>query len=330
MSCGQIALKKLGIKVSGYYASEIDKHAIQVAKENFPDTIHLGDVTKVEFTKLGSIDLLLGGSPCQGFSFAGKMFNFDDPRSKLFFEYARALKVLKPKYFLLENVKMKKESERVISETLGVEPIEINSSLLSAQSRRRLYWTNIPVTAPEDKGIKLRDILESNPKDPVFLSESTKERFIRYGVPLLTGDEDKARCLAAMEYVKNGKQGNYLKCSSKSGLQFLGGLDGGIRLDDGKFYSRNFREGYRVYGFDGKAATLTSQNKGGPGGFSGLYADDSSEDFRIRKLTVTECKRLQTVPDDYLMNVSNSQAYKMLGNGWTIDVIAHILKGMEK
>ena len=145
MSCGQIALDKLGIPVNKYFASEIDKYAIQVAKRNYPDMIHLGDVKEIDPDELPKIDLLIGGSPCQGFSFGGKGLNFDDPRSKLFFEFDRLLKALKPKYFLLENVKMKKESEQVITDYLGVEPVEINSNLVSAQNRKRLYWTNIPL-----------------------------------------------------------------------------------------------------------------------------------------------------------------------------------------
>ena len=151
MSCGQIALKKAGIPVTKYFASEIDKHAIKVTQENFPDTIQLGSVTDVTTDQVGEIDLLIGGSPCQGFSFAGKNLNFDDPRSKLFFEYVRLLKELKPKYFLMENVRMSKKSQDIISEHLGVEPIVINSNLVSAQNRHRLYWTNIPFDMPTDK-----------------------------------------------------------------------------------------------------------------------------------------------------------------------------------
>jgi DNA (cytosine-5)-methyltransferase 3A len=306
MSCGQIALNKAGIKYDNYFASEIDKYAIQVTKDNFPDTIHLGDVTKIDFKALPKIDLLIGGSPCQGFSFAGKQLNFNDPRSALFFEYVRALKETNPKYFLLENVKMEKESEEVFTEMLGVSPIKIQSSLVSAQSRNRLYWTNIlGVNDPEDKGIKLKDILEENPDSPVYLSNSTVERFLTYGVPLLTGDEDKARCLAAMEYVKNGKQGNYLV------VQINPSKESGGKQP----YMQN-----RVYHSDYKAPALTA-----------AFASRMNildPDFRVRKLTVIECKRLQTVPDDYKMNVSNTQAYKMLGNGWTVDVIAHIFKNI--
>ncbi len=161
MSCGQLALDRLGIKVDMYLAAEIDKYAMQIAKKNYPNTVHLGDVTKLRGVDLPKIDLLMGGSPCQGFSFAGKQLNFDDPRSILFFEFVRLLKETKPKYFLLENVRMKQEYQDVISEHLGVKPIMINSALLSAQNRMRLYWTNIPgLEQPEDKGVLLKDILE--------------------------------------------------------------------------------------------------------------------------------------------------------------------------
>ena len=183
MSCGQIALQKLGVKVKNYFAAEIDKYAIHVTKQNFPETIHIGDVTKIDATLFPKIDLLIGGSPCQGFSFAGKGLNFDDPRSKLFFEFVRIKNECNPTYFLLENVKMKYEHELVISKYMGVESIEINSQLLSAQNRVRLYWTNIAnepyglfgdmvctIPQPKDKGVLLRDILESN----VALTESRK------------------------------------------------------------------------------------------------------------------------------------------------------------
>ena len=161
MSCGQIALNKAGIKYNKYFSSEIDKFAIQVTQHNYPETIQIGDVLDVKGSDLPKIDLMFGGSPCQGFSFAGKRLNFEDPRSKLFFEFVRLRDELKPKYFLLENVKMKKEHEDVITEHMGVEPIRINSKLVSAQSRERLYWTNIPnIEQPEDKGILVKDILD--------------------------------------------------------------------------------------------------------------------------------------------------------------------------
>jgi DNA (cytosine-5)-methyltransferase 3A len=172
MSCGRIALDQLGIPVETYYASEIDKYAIQVSQANYPDIIQVGDICDLDPKDYMDVDLMLAGSPCQGFSFAGKQLAFDDPRSALFFEFIRLLKAIKPKYFLLENVRMKKEFLQVISQQVsecypeipfGIEPIFINSSLVSAQSRQRYYWTNIPrIKQPEERGIVLRDILEDN------------------------------------------------------------------------------------------------------------------------------------------------------------------------
>ena len=163
MSCGQVALKRAGIPVANYFASEIDKHAMRVTKHNFPNTKHIGDVTKIDPNDLPPIDLVIGGSPCQGFSFSGKQLNFEDPRSALFFEYVRLLKALNPTNFLMENVKMELDSERVISGMLGVNPLEINSNLLSAQNRRRLYWTDIPFVGDvSDRGITWGDIREKN------------------------------------------------------------------------------------------------------------------------------------------------------------------------
>ena len=175
ISCGQIALEKVDIKVDNYYSSEIDNNAIKVTQHNYPNTIQIGDVTKIKYkdnklyTQNGNyqtkIDLLIGGSPCQGFSNAGKMLNFKDERSMLFFEYVRLLNEVKPKYFLLENVKMKKEWQDIITRYLGVEPIEINSSLVSGQNRTRLYWTNIPnIRQPEDKKILFKNIISKDRK----------------------------------------------------------------------------------------------------------------------------------------------------------------------
>ena len=160
ISCGQVALNNAGIKVNNYFASEIDKHAIKVTQSNYPNTKQIGDVTKVNANDLPNIDLLMGGSPCQGFSFSGKQLNFEDPRSKLFFEFVRLIKEVKPKYWLLENVVMKQEYQDVISQHLGVEPVKLNSALTSAQNRVRLYWANFDITEPTDQGIKLEDILE--------------------------------------------------------------------------------------------------------------------------------------------------------------------------
>jgi len=295
MSCGQIALEKSGFQVGKYFASEIDKYAIKVAKTNYPDMIHLGDVRDVKADDLPQIDLLIGGSPCQGFSFAGKQLNFDDPRSKLFWEFVRLLKELRPKYFLLENVKMKQQSMDVITEALGVEPIFINSRLVSAQNRQRYYWTNIPMDKlPDDKGIMLKDVLEDGHVD-----------------------RDKAHCIDA-NYFKGGNLKSYFEkhrrqlVFSKDGLCHVGDAD--IRGND------NVR---RVYHPDGKAPCLTTMGGGH------REPKTLTSDTTWRKLTPLECERLQTVPEGYTAHVSNTQRYKMLGNGWTVDVIAHILKGMD-
>jgi DNA-cytosine methyltransferase len=204
MSCGQIALDKLGVKVNKYFACEIDKYAMQVTQHNFPDTIQLGDVQFVTKETFGNhkIDLVIGGSPCQGFSFAGKMLNFDDPRSKLFFEYVRLVNELKPKYFLLENVKMKQESKDIITKYMGVDPIEINSALVSAQTRKRLYWTNIPnVGQPEDKGIVLKDIIESGMAGEAPVKHTDRNR--RH----LKDVNDKSLCTSATMYKEAGNNG---------------------------------------------------------------------------------------------------------------------------
>ena len=295
MSCGRIALDRLGLPINNYYASEIDKYAMQIAKKNYPDTKHIGDITKVRSRDLGHVDLLIGGSPCQGFSFAGKRLNFDDPRSKLFFEYVRMLQEIKPRYFLLENVKMRKESEDVITEMLGVEPIEINSNLVSAQNRRRLYWTNIPQNGlPEDRGIKLKDILED-------------------GVV----DRDKSHCVDA-NYFKGGNLKSYFE---KHRRQLVFSEDGLCQVGEADVNGHDILK--RVYHPEGKAPTLNTMNGGNrePKVLVG--------DTKWRKLTPLECERLQTVPEGYTEGVSNTQRYKMLGNGWTVDVICHLLNGLR-
>jgi len=215
ISCGHIALDKAGIKVDKYYASEIDKYAIKVTNKNYPNTINLGDVKEINnHTIPDKIDLLIGGSPCQGFSQAGKMLNFNDPRSKLFFEYVRLLKEIKPKYFLLENVVMKKEWQDIISKELGVEPIMIDSKYVSAAVRKRLYWTNIPnVTIPDDRGITFGDIRERNISEDssYYYSKKAKDWIKRHsdrtGKKLrIIKDEDKMQMLEASMYKKYSSQ----------------------------------------------------------------------------------------------------------------------------
>lgn len=326
MSCGRIALERCGFKVENYFASEIDKHAIKVAKANYPDTVHLGDVTQVVATNFPKIDLLLGGSPCQGFSFAGGQLAFDDPRSKLFFEFVRLLKELKPRWFLLENVPMKREFQDVISDHLGVKPVRLNSNIVSAQNRDRLYWTNIPVKSfPKNKRIYLKDILQD-------VTEIGEEHY------------HSMKSVVHMERSDEQTSFNFEEFETKSGLIMAGQAD--LKGHD---YNR------RVYHPDGKAPTLAAasggnlepkilqvprgKNKGGIKANDGKvpamsassweYNNVVTDGLRWRKLTPLECERLQTVPDNYTNHVSNTQRYRMLGNGWTIDVICHLLKGMK-
>lgn len=322
MSCGQIALNRAGIEYDNYFASEIDKHAIKVTQANYPNTIQLGDVTKVKVSDLPKIDLLIGGSPCQGFSFAGKQLNFDDTRSKLFFEFVRLKNELQPKYFLLENVKMKREYQDIISSYLGVKPIMINSNLVSAQNRVRYYWTNIPTKGlPNDRGILLKDITEDGLQS---LGLAQRGRYDENGKVIqkyeLNGTE-KSNAMTTVSkdtllFIPVDKH------SSNSGLVCLGGVmkpTHKLWLDNGKLLQRNFSQGNRVYSSHGKSATLNA-NSGGIGGKTGLYEIEGV----IRKLTRLECERLQTVPDGYTNSISDTQAIKALGNGWTVDVIAHI------
>ena len=276
MSCGQIALNKAGIEYLNYFASEIEKDSIKVTQHNYPGTIQLGDVCKIQASDLPGIDLLIGGSPCQSFSPAISTNTGFDGKSKLFFEYVRLLRELKPKYFLLENVVMKKEWELVITNILGVEPVLINSDLFSAQSRPRLYWTNIPIgKLPLSNPLVLEDILEQNP-DPKYYY---KEAYEFHGY-------DKVVCATL---AVNGHDILKRVNSPKHKCQTLTAVCGG-----------------------------NQQKKV----LEGIY-------MRVRKLTPLEYERLQTVPEGYTSIVSDGARYKMLGNGWTVDVIAHIFAGLS-
>lgn len=329
MSCGQIALTQLGFKIDNYFASEIDKDAMKIAKKNFPNTHHIGDVTKVKGSDLPKIDLLIGGSPCQGFSFAGKQLNFDDPRSALFFEFVRLLKETNPKYFLLENVRMKKESENVISEYLGVNPIEINSNLVSAQNRKRLYWTNIPnVILPEDKGILLKDILEPVVDEKYNLSDSKIDRVLNTqrgkGFFYEADKHDKIGTLIA-GYHKVPTDGAYIafeKIYTEPYYKPNGNTEGCVG-----YVGNAPKQATKVFSVEGKSVCLTALG-GGQGGKTGLYEIPPTK--TCRKLTPTECEKLQTVPLGYTEGVSNTSRYKMLGNGWTVDVIKHIFRNMNE
>lgn len=349
MSCGRIALDRAGIEVENYFASEIDPYAIKVSKANYPDIKHIGCVTDVKAENLPQIDLLIGGSPCQGFSFAGKQLNFEDPRSKLFFEYVRLLKECKPKYFLLENVVMKKEFQDVITKEMGVEPILINSALVSAQNRKRLYWTNISgIKQPEDKGLLLKDIIEKGIVDrekslcvTSRVAGATAKRYLEknHHQMVLDGqfvDSDKGYCIDA-NYFKGGKAptlttmgGGHrepkILCGAIRGRYLIDGI-----RQDGKELTAGKTLQYLEPNFTGKTNTLTTVEKDNVCIVDNVEPGERylPQNVYWRKLTPLECERLQTVPENYTAHVSNSQRYRMLGNGWTIDVIAHILKQIK-
>ena len=376
ISCGRVALERSGVPVANYYASEIDPHAIKIAKKNYPDTIHVGDVTKLEGRNLPQIDLIIAGSPCQGFSHNGAKLGFDDPRSRLFWEFVRLVGECQPTWWLLENVRMKQEWSNIITEAVGYEPILINSALVSAQRRMRLYWTNIPQNGlPVDKGLVLRDILEKPVADEQPMTDA----------------EGKAYCLTATySRCGNATTGGAYKSEiihntarhQRTCVQVVG-QDREVNT-----YGRMCN----VYSPEGKAPTLLANTHGhnpkvlirtpvdkseihgtkmiGRANVSERSASDrvystqhkspcvisqppvkvgepvfeetapasrnrKLDKMRVikrenwRMLTPKECERLQTLPDDYTVGVSNTQRYKALGNGWTIDVIVHLIKSIS-
>ena len=380
MSCGQLALQRAGIKVDNYFASEIDKYAIEVARKNFPNTIQMGDVSEIIVPNIidqVEIDLLMGGSPCQGFSFAGKQLNFSDPRSKLFFEFVRIMKELQPKYVLLENVRMKQEFQDVISAWMGFQPQPLNSSKVSAQNRHRLYWFGkrveregslnhlsskygydaIVISPMEDLGLVLKDILQDDHNEPPV---PINERNARHHKNPL----QKSLCTTATMYKGAGNNGMTI-------------VDRLIPVGMAEEYAHyNYRATKEVYHMEGKAPTLLTMQGGNREPKVATYSakggrivnrrldeqgvrkdyqmdlpltpqveirsDDKTnclttiqkdnvvvEGMTWRKLTPVECERLQTLPDNYTEGVSKTQRYKMIGNGWTVDVIAHILKGIK-
>ena len=360
-SSGQLALERAGVDVDNYFASEIDKYAITVTQANFPDTFQWGDVTKIKVPTKGSIDLLMGGSPCQGFSFAGHQLQFNDPRSRLFFDFVRILDAVKPKYVLLENVRMAKKSQDIMSKAMGFEPQALNSSLLSGQNRYRLYWwgklvgdtyEQIPIPPMVDKGIVMQDILEDGyatdemtsggkshcltaryngavwwnsierKQRTMVLKDNptmSKDGLIRVGTADLKGHDSIKRV-----YAQEGKaptlttmQGGHREPKVAIGRIVNRRLDEhGTRKDDQ--LDLPFTRQLEVRD-DGKSNCLTTVQKDNVVVSKDMW----------RKLTPLECERLQTLPDNYTNHVSNSQRYKMIGNGWTVDVIAHILKTMD-
>jgi len=282
ISCGYIALERAGINVDRYVAYEIDENAITISKNNYPDIEHKGDVVKADFTEYKGYDLILAGFPCQDLSINTKdRQGLKGERSGLFWELVRAIKEVKPRYFLVENnYKMPKEDEAIITETLGVKPIMINSALLSGQTRKLLYWTNIATSQPQDKKIVVNDIITNEKREDLLSLTLFNEKI-------------------------NNKE--YIAAPRRIGTIGKGG------------------QGERVYSLYGKSVTITA-NGGGRGAKTGLYLINNT----VRKLIPLECERLQTLPDNYTAGLSDTARVKAIGNGWTVDVIAHILKGLNK
>jgi DNA (cytosine-5)-methyltransferase 3A len=353
MSCGQIALERAGIKVDNYYAAEVDKYAIQVTQKNYPSTIQLGDVRHIKAINVPKIDLLMAGSPCQGFSVAGKGLNFNDPRSALFFEFVRLLKECKPKWWLLENVKMKKEHVGTISHILKVKPMLINSADFSAQNRQRYYWTNIPFKKIWDESKEvLEDVLEPRVDEKYFIEPQR-------AITILDKETEKGK----IAFIGKGAQGSRIYNIHGKSLTILaegGGLGAKTGLysipcitpdrlskrQNGRRFRPAHSKSYTLTTIDNHGVLILQTGRGiNPGGLKAKNGKTPSLTTsqwqhnnhlvdllhgRIRRLTPTECERLQTVPDNYTSGVSNSQRYKMLGNGWTVDVIVHILNGIKR
>jgi DNA (cytosine-5)-methyltransferase 3A len=284
ISCGQIALNRAGIEYNKYFASEIDKHAITVTQHHYPNTIQLGSIVGLDTKTLPKIDLVIGGSPCQSFSRSGDNSGFDG-KSGLFWEYIRVLNEVKPKYFLLENVVMKKEWEKIITDTIGFEPTMIDSKFFSAQKRQRLYWTNIPFDKNiEDRNINILDILKPI-GDECTINNNPVVLEINEGI----------------FKIKNGTKIGYL--FAKNGDC--------VNLEFPKSKSRRGRVS------NGKTNTLNTACN------YGVIVNDN-----LRELNILEYERLQTLPDGYTAIAPLNQRKKMIGNGWTIDVISHIFKGL--
>lgn len=382
MSCGQIALRDMGITPEVYYASEVDKFAIAQTQLNFPDTIQLGDVRLVDPTQLGHIDLLIGGSPCQSFSFAGKRvgmatkenekvltldrylelkeqgFEFEG-QSYLFWEYMRILtelRKLNPNVkFLLENVKMKKEWEKVLTDAIGVEGVHINSSLVSAQTRKRIYWTNIgQIQQPEDRGLLLRDILQTEVDEKYFLKDEVVQKLVAHrerhkalghGFGAVFHKEEQKMAtvkvggrsfsdlveVSSNDYLKISRKGEVRKEQDKASCLTVGGHGAGNHSDmDLICVAMRGRDpenpSNRTTGAPTEQRLEPCSSEGKTNCLTTVAKDDLllSPETRIRRLTPTECARLQTVPDWYKWQCNETQQYKMLGNGWTVEVIKHI------
>jgi site-specific DNA-cytosine methylase len=291
ISCGRLALERAGVKVSTYHASEIDASAITISSNNWPGVVQLGDVTDWRTWELPKIDLLLAGSPCQGFSFNGKRLALDDPRSRLFWEFVDVLDRVKPKWFLLENVRMEAKHAAVISKALGVEPRIINSSVLSAQHRIRYYWTNIPFKTPDDAGIRLSSVLD----DPI-------------------------ECAGALAKLDKGNGYTCRYAPDATTARFLKKAEGS---------TSRWRAWNRICETRGKANTLLTAGQSLANTGATNIAYNTPDGVGLRPLSITEAERLQTLPEGYTEGVPITYRHQALGNGWTVDVVSHIFASLK-
>lgn len=332
ISCGMVALERAGIKVDKYFASEIDKRAIEVSKHNYPDIQHVGDVFSIDFTEyIGNVDIVIGGSPCQFWSIAkaGRETTPDGEGGRLFLKFKEAIDIIQPKYFLYENnYSISNKIKEFISKSLGVSYIAINSNLVSAQNRRRCYWTNIPgVTVPEDRYIFLKDVLESG------IVSRSKSLSLLKSYSNYSGSQ---KLLVERDIVKCMHSGVFERVTTPVGLCMK-------RTDEGKKLRKDYESGKIKHRFnefrefvpreDSKTNTLTTVVKDNLVLFrrkdfslekTDIHIDLIDGEYLVRPLTPVECERLQTLPDNYTSCVAKTQRYRQLGNGWTVDVIAHI------
>ena len=314
-----VALERANIPVERYVAYEIDKYAIQVSERNYPQIEHCGDVLKANFTQYKDFDLLIGGSPCQDLSIAGKRAGLNGNRSGLFWEYVRALRECKPKYFLFENnYRMPKDAEEIITETLGVEPILINSSHFSAQSRDRLYWTNIPIDCSKipKSTLVMKDIIETEVDDKYYMNYPIilKEKY--------ADCELKQIGTIPKSALKDNERQRRVYSIDSLSPTILARSDSPKILCVGQLDMKASQQIKNVYSVNGLSPTIDTAQ-------GGHRQVKILENAKVRKLTPLECERLQTLPDDYTDGMSNTQRYKCIGNGWTVDVIAYILSGLH-
>jgi site-specific DNA-cytosine methylase len=354
MACGYEALKRAGIPVACYGASEIDPYAMKIALKNHPDIKHIGSIENWREWgfSAGDFDLIIGGSPCQGFSGAGAGLNFSDPRSKLYFEFEAIIKTLKPRWWLLENVRMKKQWADIISERMGVQPVLINSALVSAQNRERLYWANFPISQPVDRGVLLKDIVLPNTwpvvVDCVRVWAEGTPRIFEGKTPTLRTPSGGARvpylvCRQVGRRLNNGvrddyntgiKHEQYLepRLDEKSGCLSTVEKDNLLLSVAALEYMDRPVKGGRTH-WDFAHHSDTENDKASAcvaNFFKGVPYNVLKDKYGgcIRKFHPVECERLQTLSDGYSEGVSATQRYKMIGNGWTVEVIKEIFQGM--